>query len=837
MITFNLNKFKKPQKSFCLVLSVAMTASLCGLMLTGCLSDNMSQKKAVSPKKQVSRQDFQSAVRSMRRGERWGRYQQSVKKMKEYLKTHQLSGYQRLLLLEYITVASSKLDEKNYAEALAAFRKLPESRQKKRVLSYDLIKMIMSLNFRAAEKLYRKESAGIDAYSRLTLLQEFAKSALWTLDDKKTFDLYFAKVKSLANPDAGNKGKAARFESRRKAALAKLIGELSNYDPAAADQLLAANLSLFNNSTLCSIRSAFARSAVAFEDRPRFDAELAELKKLPLSQGKVTAFLEIANSLWRIDRDLGEKLLRDEIKNDKPSFEQRFALLSGIMRLRRISGFNYGFSSDYSYQKFRSLVKEMEAAIDHGKLKKNNTIASFYNTVAVTAFDYGDYKNGAKAIAEAYDIWPSNLGIAFLAAESAMRLKERARAKTILEAIIANKRTRPDDRRVAEALLFLNSGGSVKDVEKAWADSSLAPAKKMVLLRKVSTKLYRLGRYDEVRILDAMVNKMFVPLIKKKYTCKYIPDCPKNADSWAHSQYYNDWDGMETRFAPYGDGYGINNATDIKYHLKGAKRPKTDPDYRTGVQIIYDDQGVHIFVRCNDPEIKKVVLGEKSGGSLEFLLKPGENSAYHSWYFNLPGTEDPHVVNWETPSKYYRLTYDYFKKDSAVTPDGVVAHTFIPWIMFYDRLPGDSNQWLFGMERFGRCRLSLSGLVHEMGRTVRLNFNFSKQQLTNLKKNICLAIFNKYEKIRKAKRGTVLIWQDDVLGDPEFFKTELEPLLHQLDEEGGKLKDSANDADINAIFAKFVPLWAEINYVVADKRKQYLKNKLINRVGILKKRK
>lgn len=261
--------------------------------------------------------------------------------------------------------------------------------------------------------------------------------------------------------------------------------------------------------------------------------------------------------------------------------------------------------------------------------------------------------------------------------------------------------------------------------------------------------------------------------------------------------------------------------------MKGAVEPKPNPAYKTGVQIVYDDQGVHIFVRCDDPKLKQVLLGEGSAGSLEMLLKPGENAAYHSWYFNLPGTVDPYIVNWETPNKHYRMTYDYFKKDSATTLDAIVAHTFIPWMMFYDKLPSKSNQWLFGMQRFGRCRLALSGLVHEIGRSVRLDFDFTKRQMTNLKRSVCLMAFNKYDKLRKDERGAILIWKDEKLGDPEFFKTELEPLLKELDDAGVKLKTPAKDAEIDAIFAKYVPLWAEINYVVADKRKQYLKSKFL----------
>ena len=535
---------------------IALGAVLAGCVNNGAMKDEATTAAAKTEIKGVSRGEFNNAVRSMRRGERWGRYEQSVKSMKEYLKKKHLSADQKFTLLEYIAIASSKLGDEKYAKALAAFKALPDSKKKRKALSFFMVKMIMPLNFRAAEKLYAEESKGLDAYSNLALLQEFSKNALWALDDEKTFDIYWNKVKTLPNPDAGNKGKAARFESRRKSALLRLIADLSSYSPKAAEKLLADSRSRLNYGNVSYLLAAFAKSAVKFEDRPRFDAVLARLKKMPMSQAKVRAYLDIANSLWRIDKDLGEKILRSAIRNDNPTDEQRFALLGGIMRLRRISGFNYGFSrsgpSGYGYKTFRTLAKEMEAILDEGKIKKNNTIAMFHCTVAETAVDFGDYENGAEEIAKAYEIWPTNSKVAFLAAEAAMRSKNKPRAEKILSAIIANKRTRPDDRLVAKGLLFLNGGGSVENVAEAWKNESLKPARKMVMLRKVSEKLYRLGRYGDVRKLDAMVNKMFKPLLVKRYTCRYIPDCPKNADSWAHSKYYDDWDAMETRFSVYG---------------------------------------------------------------------------------------------------------------------------------------------------------------------------------------------------------------------------------------------------------------------------------------------
>ena len=38
----------------------------------------------------------------------------------------------------------------------------------------------------------------------------------------------------------------------------------------------------------------------------------------------------------------------------------------------------------------------------------------------------------------------------------------------------------------------------------------------------------------------------------------------------------------------------------------------------------------------------------------------------------------------------------------------------------------------------------------------------------------------------------------------------------------------APDKDIDAIYAKYVPMWAEIEYEIADRRADYLKKRLLS---------
>ena len=105
------------------------------------------------------------------------------------------------------------------------------------------------------------------------------------------------------------------------------------------------------------------------------------------------------------------------------------------------------------------------------------------------------------------------------------------------------------------------------------------------------------------------------------------------------------------------------------------------------------------------------------------------------------GTDEPHLVNWGSPTRNYKLTYDFFTKDAVTTNNGIVAHTFAPWIMFHNTLPLNGNKWTYGLQAWGRQGLTLSGTVHEHSRALELIFNFTPEQLLKLKRNVAITAF------------------------------------------------------------------------------------------------
>ncbi len=379
-------------------------------------------------------------------------------------------------------------------------------------------------------------------------------------------------------------------------------------------------------------------------------------------------------------------------------------------------------------------------------------------------------------------------------------------------------------------LRYFLAGGKFAGFDKEFADRKFTSERKMELIRMAGNYYFMARRFEKARELNAEVMKnMFREAeTNKRYTVKYVANAPKTADAWARTADYQNWNVMETRFAPY-FGYDVHND---KLLLKDTELPKLDDAYKTGVQVVFDENAVHIYARVDDPAAEKVAQGLENGPGLEWLFQPGANYAYHSMHFtNLPGTSDPHWVNWAGATKNYRLTYDGITKDAVITKQGFAAHIAIPWLFVYDRLPGTDHgsTWKIGLCVWGKGTRSLGGLVHELGRALKLDFQMTPEQRTALERTVCIQAFARYNKIRNDAGGIIQNWNDYLLGDPEFYEKCLKDYIAELDEAGKKLMAPATDAEIHGFYTKYAPQWAEINYMLDEKRAEYLKNKLFSK--------
>jgi hypothetical protein len=748
-----------------------------------------------------------------------------------------LAENMRLDLHRRILISALAADRETYDRHWARVNGEPDGDPKANMLQAlmrDLAKA-GATQLAEAEALYARLGDRLTLRQRFATIIELAGGTLRNSGDLDRFTAWYEATMRLEAPGGADAAAVATVEKQRTETLVALAAALMRYDGEAAQRLVAASGERFNAAERLALSLARMLAALDNKDRRAFDAALADFEKHPDDAAKLPHYAAVTTALARDDRETAESILRQALKRPGYTDAQRHTLLLQLRMLNRPRAFNYGFFTPGAYEGYRVLADEdllvVGRALTDGTLKRDRTLAGQFHELAQTADEFGDHPFAAAMLAEARGSHPLDFAFVPLALSQALRSNSLDAVRAVIDPILANEKESAANTSLLRAIRSIVEHRAFKTFDAdVFGGQPFTDAERMLLIRRASEILFRGERYDLCRLAhEEVFQNMFTPVNYKSYAVQSLPNAPRTADGWARSTHYGNWARMETRFVPYGDGYDMGNSTDIARHLKSAPPPAIPDGYRTGVHLVHDETGLHIYIRCDDPAVGEIVAGTRKGDSIELLVRPGEDAAYHSWYFNAPpqDNDEPHLVNWASPTPRYRLTYDHFTKDSTTTPEAVVAHTFIPWLAFYDRLPVDGTVWTFGMQRWGRHAVTLSGSVHELARALALSFTFTPAELTAIKRHVAVQAFNRYHAIRQNAGEFIQTWNNPVLGDPAFYAAELAPLLDELDQAGRRLTAPAPDADIAAIYERDVPQWAEINHAVAERRNAYLRRALL----------
>jgi len=620
-----------------------------------------------------------------------------------------------------------------------------------------------------------REYAAADAH--FTDLVAFAKSA----DSKEVRDVVAAVIRAnLKDIDFSNKAFVqaknvlpadcvAVYEIAIPGSYARLHGDLKTYD-------------------------AMKKKAIAMPFGP---ARMEALSLLKRNTDSVTQ-LELLNAM---------------LKDPALAPRDRMGLL---FEKRNLSGsvtwWQREFTSPGAYERWRACTDEILKCgeLDPGNLFRN----------AETAFGYGDFAFSAdqveKALAKNKGALPDTALLIFL------WKKDHVRITALIDAELANPKLDPERAKFLKAVAFLDTH-SFREFIGDFSTVTLglqSDKDRLLLARQVSDLFFRARRYEVCRdIYNGTYRDLYVKLEPKVYKVQFAGDLPRTADGFVRTKYFNDWAHMETRFWPCGDDPNMNNNVDVNRFLKEAVQPQIKPEWRTGIYGLCDAEGLHLYIRCEDPGLEDVITKKRDAGALECYFRPDPDSVYHMWFLqNLPSAADDVNVDWASPSPRYKLTDDTIFRDACLTPSGAAAHFFIPWYSFHKHLPVNGKLWYFGMQRYCKgVNQTISGQGHELARMLQLKFEFTPEQRKAILRTVCKTAFNLF----KANKN-VPVWRDDgALGDPAFYAQELECLVKELTEAGTLLDQP--DADLEMIYAKYVPQWAEFDYIIAEKRRNYLR--------------
>jgi len=312
--------------------------------------------------------------------------------------------------------------------------------------------------------------------------------------------------------------------------------------------------------------------------------------------------------------------------------------------------------------------------------------------------------------------------------------------------------------------------------------------------------------------------------VKNTYRCRCMDEAPLGAAGWHLSGLAESDEYCESRFMPYDEKAAERLVADVNVDRPAQSAGGDKPQRDTSFGMVYDARGWHIYIRCSEPNVDRILDRGEKAGSLEMAFQPGdEGGGYYQWLIDLArGTVN--VVDWDSPHRHYRSLAGALTAETIALDGAFGTRVFIPWWALYDKLPAGDEAWPFSIIRWmPGGGVTWGGKVHEIGNwgVVEWEAPADAQRLAILKKIVARA-WGSYAQVREELSP---LWSDTVVGDPEFHRKVLAPAIARLDARGAGL-DGPADVTIDALFRDAVPEWMEFGYVVDELRRTYLEDSM-----------
>ena len=283
------------------------------------------------------------------------------------------------------------------------------------------------------------------------------------------------------------------------------------------------------------------------------------------------------------------------------------------------------------------------------------------------------------------------------------------------------------------------------------------------------------------------------------YTATYVKDAPTSADGALRSGLFSQLK-VENRLGLYGVYDNFHRKRDLA-RLKGKPAPHLaadEPGKEAAVVCCYDDGGLHVYVKLNDPDARRSRFGVANRADLEYVVMGGEEG---SWHWNAISALDPRAnmeVDWDSPRKGFKLGEDCIVTDGTSSDTCHVFHIYVPWLTFYEKLPrpgGESWRVALIAAWAGKFGALGGGIVHELGRAMKVVFELTPESERAIRRGLLMEAVGDYRKVRNAWEN-VCFWEDPHMGDPDFYYRTVEPRILELDQfakevEAGALDDAA----------------------------------------------
>ena len=255
------------------------------------------------------------------------------------------------------------------------------------------------------------------------------------------------------------------------------------------------------------------------------------------------------------------------------------------------------------------------------------------------------------------------------------------------------------------------------------------------------------------------------------------------------------------------------------------------------ISTVCDRDGVHIFLRTDDSNARAIEQGFARGIGTEMYFAPGVNQPYvcmgssptsgvtfmfQTTYNNKNATRPDRIKNPKTG----------FRSEVAFSDSDYVLHLFFAWDLYYNKLPAPGTDWRFdclAWSKAGGFSWGGSQGIHSASAWGNLRFNLTEKQLNEIRKGILFRTFRSYKNVTYepgVSENLFRVWEDSIIGDPNFFQKMLAPLEAELDGYAARIKHDMTDADVAEIYTKALPRMKGLTHEVDELRRKYLSERI-----------
>lgn len=352
-----------------------------------------------------------------------------------------------------------------------------------------------------------------------------------------------------------------------------------------------------------------------------------------------------------------------------------------------------------------------------------------------------------------------------------------------------------------------------------------------------------LGAWNMTELAEKYVSKYqsyFAKPVERRIEVKFFDTPIKNIAAWR--KVYPQLDKQYCDI-PYKGSMDFLE-TDVSTGDRGVVKAEDGAKLEGMMELtaLCDRDGVHLFLRTSDSNARAIEQGFARGIGTEMYFAPGRNQPYvcmgsdpvkgvtfmfQTTYNNRNATRPERVTNPTTS----------FRSEVEFTDTDYVLHLFFAWDLYYNKLPAPGTDWRFdclAWSKAGGFSWGGSQGIHAASEWGNLRFNLTEKQLNAIRKGIIFRTYRSYKMARfepGVSENLFLLWADDYIGDPVFYKEYLAPLQAELDAYAKRVKYDMSDDEVAEIYTKALPRWKGLAHEIDHLRRIYLQKRLMDGGG------